>query len=221
MEITFIESNLEIGKKKAWECEFAAQDDFNLHIERVEGGRFLVYQKSVEDGEYAIVDGIVRHDHKDVIDLDMTALVYPKWIKIVSESEVTSAYLTTDGEVTLEGGGLEPMDILYFYNGSYGQTNIRITDVETLDGTYDHGQFTVVKTEDGFKVGHPLSLSSTSKMKVFGYISEVSKGNKSLSFPEAMSDKNEEYELKYKDSVGTQVCYTLASGIKVILEKTE
>ena len=142
MEITFIESNLEIGKKKAWECEFAAQDDFNLHIERVEGGRFLVYQKSVEDGEYAIVDGIVRHDHKDVIDLDMTALVYPKWIKVVSESEVTSAYLTTDGEVVVEGGvseegfgeAIAQETLVHFYDGTIlvSHTDILLDHAITL-----------------------------------------------------------------------------------------
>lgn len=83
-----------VKKNGMYEAEFEATADFNLHIERVAGGRFLVYQKSVADGKYDIVDGIGRQDHKDVIDLDMTALIYPKYIKIVSESEVTMGVVT-------------------------------------------------------------------------------------------------------------------------------
>ena len=78
----------------SWVAEFEVTGDFNLHVERVSGGRFLVYQKSVSDGEYDIVDGVGRLDHKDVIDLDFTALVYPKFIKVVSEAEVTRATVT-------------------------------------------------------------------------------------------------------------------------------
>lgn len=137
MEITFSQSEKVIGKKKAWECEFAAQDDFNLHIERVAGGRFLVYQKSIEDGEYAIVDKLERYDDNKVIDLDMTALVYPKWIKIVSESEVTSAYLSTDGEVVVEGGGvdLSQETLVHFYDGTtwVSHTTILLENAITLE----------------------------------------------------------------------------------------
>lgn len=94
MELNFIQSKVIFGKKTGYEAEFEATADFNIHIERKAGGRFLVYQKSVADGQYDIVDTIGRLDHKDVIDLDMTALVYPKYIKIVSESEVTMGVVT-------------------------------------------------------------------------------------------------------------------------------
>lgn len=94
MELNFIQSKVVFGKKTGYEAEFEATADFNIHIERKAVGRFLVYQKSVADGQYDIVDTIGRLDHKDVIDLDMTALVYPKYIKIVSESEVTMGVVT-------------------------------------------------------------------------------------------------------------------------------
>ena len=81
-------------KDSAWVSEFEATGDFNIHIERVSIGRFLVYQKSVADGNWAIVDGLGHKDHKAVIDLDFTALVYPKWIKVVSEVEVTMGVVT-------------------------------------------------------------------------------------------------------------------------------
>jgi len=88
MELTFVKNG------NLYEAEFEATADFNLHIERVAGGRFIIYQKSVADGQYAIVDNIDYHDHKDVIDLDMTALVYPKYIKVASVSEPTIAVVT-------------------------------------------------------------------------------------------------------------------------------
>lgn len=53
-----------------------------------------MYQKSVADGDWDIVDGLGHKDHKAVIDLDFTALVYPKWIKVVSEVEVTMGVVT-------------------------------------------------------------------------------------------------------------------------------
>lgn len=82
--------------KNLYVAEFEATGDFNLHIERVSDGRFLVHQKSVAGGEYDIVDTVsyMDLDHKAVIDLDFTALVYPKWIKVVSESEPTLGVVT-------------------------------------------------------------------------------------------------------------------------------
>jgi hypothetical protein len=93
MDLNFEKKEQYWGKDAAWVSEFEVTSDFNLHIERISGGRFLVYQKSVADGEYDIVDG-VRKDHKDVIDMDFVGLVYPKYIKVVSESEVTMGIVT-------------------------------------------------------------------------------------------------------------------------------
>ena len=83
-------------KGSAWVSEFEATGDFNLHIERVSDGRFLVHQKSVAGGEYDIVDTVSHMDldHKAVIDLDFTALVYPKFIKVGCATEPTMAVVT-------------------------------------------------------------------------------------------------------------------------------
>lgn len=96
MEITFTKNDKLFGKEGAYVSEFQITSDFNLHIERVAGGRFLIYQKSVADGQYDIVDGVDVYRHKDTIDIDMTALVYPKYIRVVSESEVTYAEVTVN-----------------------------------------------------------------------------------------------------------------------------
>lgn len=46
MELIFKESSQVLSGKPAYEVEFEASSDFSIHIERPEGGRFLVYQKS-------------------------------------------------------------------------------------------------------------------------------------------------------------------------------
>ena len=56
MEITFEKIEQYWGKDAAYVSEFEVTADFNLHIERKKGGRFLVYQKSVADGEYGQPD---------------------------------------------------------------------------------------------------------------------------------------------------------------------
>lgn len=94
MELNFVQSGQFIGKKPAYEAEFEVTSDFNIHIERVNGGRFSVYQKTSASGKYDLVDGAGHLDYKDVIDMDMTALVYPKYIKIISDVQPTIAVVT-------------------------------------------------------------------------------------------------------------------------------
>lgn len=91
MELVFKRSEQVLSGKPAYEVEFEASSDFSIHIERPEGGRFLVYQKSVANGKYSLVDGVGYQDYKDVIDIDFVGAVYPKWIKVVSEVEPTMA----------------------------------------------------------------------------------------------------------------------------------
>lgn len=100
MELIFKESSQVLSGKPAYEVEFEASSDFSIHIERPAGGRFLVYQKSVANGKYSLVDGVGYQDYKDVFDIDFAGSVYPKWIKIVSEVEPTYAAIISDGEVT-------------------------------------------------------------------------------------------------------------------------
>ena len=94
MELIFVQSNQIIDGKPAYEAVFEVTADFNIHIERPSGGRFLVYQKTAEAPEFDIVDGVGYRDYKAVIDMDMTALVYPKTIRIISQSEPTVGLVT-------------------------------------------------------------------------------------------------------------------------------
>ena len=75
-------------------AEFEATGDFNLHVERAKGGVFNIYQRTAQSGKYAYVEGLGSQTGKDVIEYDFTGIVYPKSIRVVSESEPTMAVVT-------------------------------------------------------------------------------------------------------------------------------
>lgn len=89
MELNFVKEN------NVWVAEFEATADFNLHIEREEKGSIAVYQRTTPSGEYDSVymGGYFNREHK-TIDADFVGAIYPKYIKVVSQVEVTNAELT-------------------------------------------------------------------------------------------------------------------------------
>lgn len=87
------------------ELEFSLQDgryvaevkvtgDFNLHIERETAGDIRIMQKTVENGKYDYIDGLYIPAGNSVIDYDFAGVVYPKFIKVISEVEPTLAVVT-------------------------------------------------------------------------------------------------------------------------------
>lgn len=88
MEIQFVKQDVE------WVAEFEATGPFNLHLQREDESLVKVYQKSDQDSEYATLPSWKDHDATKVINIDFAALVYPKWIKIVSLSEVSKGLIT-------------------------------------------------------------------------------------------------------------------------------
>ena len=68
-------------------CEFQTASDFNLHIEREDSGFLYVQQRTTSEGEYDSVSGADFAPSDSIIDIDFTAIVYPKWIKIICEKE--------------------------------------------------------------------------------------------------------------------------------------
>lgn len=84
----------------AWVAEFEATDKFNLHMEGLLLGSFSILQRTA-GGNYTHVRDIPTYPRFDkVFDYDFNALVYPKFIKIVSEVEPTYAEVVSDGEIT-------------------------------------------------------------------------------------------------------------------------
>lgn len=93
MDLIFTKS-----EKGAWVAEFEATADFNLHIERDKGGNLMLYQRT-NGGGWDIVNDFAN-PRFGAIDYDCAALIYPKFIKVVSEVEPTYAAVTSAGEVT-------------------------------------------------------------------------------------------------------------------------
>lgn len=87
MELNFIEN-----KQKDWEAEFEASGDFNLHLERDKKGTITILQKTYLDGDYAFSNEF-PHYYKN-FDYDFTGIIYPKMIKVVSDSEVKIGVVT-------------------------------------------------------------------------------------------------------------------------------
>lgn len=84
---------LNFTKKDGWYvAEFEATGDFNVHIER-EAGNFMFYQKTA-GGEYDHIYGACYLDSMKVFDRDFVGLVYPKSIRIKSETLPSVAVVT-------------------------------------------------------------------------------------------------------------------------------
>lgn len=88
MKLEFNKTN-----QNVYEAIFEATADFNIHLERKSTGIFIIKQSSIVDGAFddAFNLGI---NAREVIDYDFGALVYPKYIKVVSGSIVSKAELT-------------------------------------------------------------------------------------------------------------------------------
>jgi hypothetical protein len=86
---------LEFTKTDAfYVAEFEAQSDFNVHIERNKSGALFFQQKTTASGNYDSVSQANFAYGDLVIDVDVTALVYPKYMRVVSEVEPTLAEVT-------------------------------------------------------------------------------------------------------------------------------
>lgn len=84
-------------KNGIYVAETTVNADYNLHIERVGGGRFNIYQRGAATGEYVSCVGLptqLVYSAPKVIDWDFSHGVYPKYLRIESETQVTSAEIT-------------------------------------------------------------------------------------------------------------------------------
>lgn len=83
-----------------YEAIFEVPSDFNIHIELNKPSYLEVYQSSIQNGEYSFATEYKLNNIQKVYDIDFAALVYPKYFKVVSGSEVIKAFITCpDGEV--------------------------------------------------------------------------------------------------------------------------
>lgn len=87
MELSFTKN------KGLYESVFEVTSDFNVHLEYDGLGEVSVYQRSSSSGNYSQVKDFEADDF--IIDVDFTALVYPKSILIKSQKMPKMAELTT------------------------------------------------------------------------------------------------------------------------------
>ena len=93
MELTFLLD----GNK--WVTEFEANADFNLHIEKG-AGSLSVSQTSVPGGKYDNVPSLRMSPEDSALDKDVTALIYPKTIRIDAYTkEAPYAVISSEGDV--------------------------------------------------------------------------------------------------------------------------
>lgn len=88
MELTFTKQG------NLYESIFEATGDFNLHLELDKIGYIGVYQRGTSEGLFSLSHECKFNDARDVYDIDFGALVYPKWIKVTSSSNVVKGEVT-------------------------------------------------------------------------------------------------------------------------------
>lgn len=130
-------------------AEFEVTADFNLHIEREENGVIEVHQRGSEEGKYDFAWGTGVNGRK-VVDYDFGALVYPKFIKVVSGSEVIKAFVTCpDGEVNqIIPSKYEFVDLGLPSGTKWATTNIGATKPEEFGLYFASGEIEGYTAED-------------------------------------------------------------------------
>ena len=87
--------NVEFTKAgEVYRGEFTVTSDFNIHIEKEMAGDCYLYVKGVADGEYASAVLPVAYLRNQVCDFDLSALVYPKHVRIDCPMPVKSCVVT-------------------------------------------------------------------------------------------------------------------------------
>ena len=76
-----------------WVALFDATSDFNLHIEKGDGFLFI-YQRTTDSGQYDSIKDARFNNVDKIIDIDFTAIVYPKHIKVECASLPEIAVIT-------------------------------------------------------------------------------------------------------------------------------
>lgn len=96
---------LEFKKQNGlYEVEFEVTGNFNLHLERKNYGRIELYQKTSSETNYTSSPSYSANGDV-VINLDFSMGIYPKFVKIISYTEVEKAIVTMEGESGGSGNG--------------------------------------------------------------------------------------------------------------------
>ena len=160
MELNFVETI----EGKEWVAEFEAPSDFNLHIERKGSGSLVVGQRGTASGEYDTSFVMGMYEGGMVIDYDFGALVYPKWIKVTSGSEVVSASVNfNEGGGSGSGSGSELKWEYYKIDwDSVNQDNAWMVEEVILSANY----INMYNVEKRITTGTPYNMSECRYSKI-------------------------------------------------------
>lgn len=121
-----------------------------MHIERANSGSLVVSQRGTASGEYetAFVKGM--YEGGIVIDCDFGALVYPKWIKVTSSSEVVSASVNfNEGGGSGSGSGSEQSSTIEYIDvRGWNSAEVNNSNLSNLTQ-----RSIMIKVKDGNEVG--------------------------------------------------------------------
>lgn len=77
-------------------AEFTTSSDFNLHLELPTREAVLVQQRTSASGQYATIKDMRNYAFDLVNDIDFTAAIYPKNIRVVCSAKPSLAIVTTN-----------------------------------------------------------------------------------------------------------------------------
>ena len=77
-----------------WIADVIIEGDFNLHVEKG-AGIFAVSQSGVSGGKYDIVENMRVAHNDEVWDVDVAALVYPKYLRLEAYTESAPTVIVT------------------------------------------------------------------------------------------------------------------------------
>lgn len=88
MEVSIIKSG------RRYVGEFTVTEDFNLHVEKKCSGYMSLSQRTTDEGDYASLQGAGQAFYNQVIDMDIQAAIYPKYLLIESEVPIVKCIVT-------------------------------------------------------------------------------------------------------------------------------
>lgn len=81
-------------------AEATVNKPYNLHLERAEGGAFMIYQRATESGQFVPCEPIAPNIYQggQLIDWTFDHVHYPMHVRFESETEVTMGTLTEEAD---------------------------------------------------------------------------------------------------------------------------
>lgn len=167
-------------------AEVKVTGDFNLHLE-TKGGIVNLLQRGSEEGEYAPVTSWSK---ANIIDCDFGGFVYPKYIKVVSGSEVVSASVNfNEGGGSGSESGSGESNVIYYKFSEPIYFN-KAAESDFLQCYFFSGARGYYNKSDGYYYGTLFSVNDAimGKYQNYGYIDALA--FRPIQYTKALGDTN-------------------------------